>query len=432
MHRVVCLTALLFLACGREADVSNASVAAPRVAAAEPARPAQLARNADERYVAAVRALEAGDLAAAKQSWLALTKSLDQTLLGARLAAAEGDGIGAVRAIESARASWPNQARVFAAAAEIHAAAGRLESAEEEIRAGLEAAGPSPDLSRARGVLALARKSAGRLALEHLLAARAAEPSLEFSARPLAKAHTQLAQSALAEKNGAEAAAHARSAVAACPNDREARRTLAEALAGTGVFDESLALYEALLAEGEPVGIDLSWTALHGATAALVERDRATALARYQRALALGLPRSELGFGATVLAEAATARVEAGLAAYERGELAPARAEFEAALALDPDTLEAHNHLAVVLFRTEQFAAAAEHWSRVLALAREVQVHGLGQAELAFARALHKAGRESEIRALLDEYLERAPAGEWADATRDMLARLEVDARGGK
>ena len=432
MNRLFWLPACLLVACGRDAEVANASAPVPPVAVAEPAHAPQLARNTDERYLAAVRALEAGDLAAAKQSRLAAPEGLDQALLGARLRAAEGDGVAAVRAIEAARASWPDQGRVFATAAEIHAVAGRFESAEDEIRAGLAAGGPSPDLSRARGVLALARKNAGRVALEHLLAARAADPGLEFSARPLAQAHTQLAQHALSEKNAQEAAAHARAAVEAYPTDREARRTLAEALAGAGLFDESLALYEALLAEGEPVGVDLSWTALHGATAALVERDRPKALVRYQRALELGLPRSELGFGATVLAEAATARVDAGLAAYEKGELAAARAEFEAALALDPDALEAHNHLAVVLFRQDEFAAAAEHWSRVLALAQARELTLPEPVHLNLARALHKAGRSAEITPLLDEYLEREPNGAFADATRDMLARLAVESRGGK
>src|SRR5688572_6538699 len=120
--------------------------------------PEQLPRCDDPRYRDAAKLLGSGDVAGAKTLWLTLPASLDAELLGARIHAAGGDDVMAVRAIEAARAGHATQARVYATAAEIHCAGGRLSSAEDEIREGLAMAGPTPDLTRARGVLALCRK----------------------------------------------------------------------------------------------------------------------------------------------------------------------------------------------------------------------------------------------------------------------------------
>jgi len=429
-------------ACGRDhgastppSSASFASKPAPTLPAANTA--VQLARCTDAAYLEAVHAFETGEFAGAKRGWLTLSDGLDANLLGARLRASEGDAVGAVRAIEAARTAYPTQARVYATAAEIYALAGKIESAEHEIRDGLLAAGPTPDLSRARGVLALCREGGARTGLEHLLAARQAEPKLEYCDRPLAQAHVLLGNASLAGQNALEAAAHARAALVALPGDRDARELLADALAAGGDFKASIETYEGLLAELRDSGAQvdaararvettLSWVELRGATAALFAHDRPLAVERYLRARELGVPPSELGFGATVLAEEAGKHVETGLDLYEKADLAAARVEFTQALALDPASLEAHNHLAVVLFKQNEFSAAADHWSRVLQLAREAKIPLPEPTHLNLARALYKSGRAGEVRALLSDYLTREPEGAWAEQTRDMLARFDA------
>jgi Tfp pilus assembly protein PilF len=434
--------AVALCACSRDQNASAPATSAPSAAKLTPAvapvnTAVQLARCTDAAYLAAVRAFEAGDGDQAKRGWLALSDGLDANLLGARIRAGEGDAIGAVRAIEAARAAYPAQGRVFATAAEIYALAGKLESAEHEIRDGLVAAGPTPDLSRARGVLALCREGGARAGLEHLLEARKEEPALEYCNRPLAQAHVLLGNASLSGQNALEAAAHARAALIAMPGDRDARELLADALAAGGEFKTAIETYEGLLAELRDNGakVDaararvettLSWVELRGATAALLAHDRPLAIERYLRARELGVPPSELGFGQNVLAEEASQHVEQGLDAYDKADLSAARDAFSEALRLDPASLEAHNHLAVVLFKQNEFSAAAEHWTRVLQLARELKIPLPEPTHLNLARALYKAGRAGEVRALLTDYLRREPEGAWAEQTRDMLARLDA------
>jgi lipoprotein NlpI len=123
------------------------------------------------------------------------------------------------------------------------------------------------------------------------------------------------------------------------------------------------------------------------------------------------------------------ARIEPGLRAYDAGELAQARAAFEAALLFEPESLEARNHLAVVSFRSSDFEAAAEEWRAVLELARATGIELPEPVHLNLARALYQAGRAGEVREVLERYLAERPGGEHAQATREMLQRLEDEAR---
>lgn len=389
-----------------------------------PAAPPQLVQPADALYVSVSRAIEAGDGAAARRDSLALAPSLHSMLLGARLLALEGDSVGAVRALEAARAARPEQGAVYATAAEIHAAGGRLQSAEDEIRDGLRAAGETPELLRARGVLALCREGGARTGLGHLLAARRAAPGLEFSTHMLAEAYRLLAAAALGEANPQEAVGFAREAFALAPDDAETRELLADALAAQGDFTGALEQYEGLLSSGRDVRAACALMNVRGATAALLESNRELAIARYSRARALGSSDEELGFGANVLEEELRKVLARGVEATERADWTAARAAFEQALRIEPQLLEAHNQLGIALFRLGDHEGAAASWRAVLERAEREALELPDPVHLNLARALYQLGRRDEVKTLLESWLERHGASEHAAATRDMLARL--------
>lgn len=437
-------TLVLFAACGRDSAAPNGV----RADAAKPTSPAtktaaeaqttarkavpQLPRSTDARFVAALEAFGRGDLAGATQLRTAVPDELDFVLLGARISAVSGDEIGAVRAIEAMRARHPDQARVYATAAEIHAAAGRISSAEDEIREGLSHAGPSPDLTRARGVLALCREGGARKGLEHLLAAVAEDPELPYCSLPLAQAHLLLGNAALADKNLVDAVGHARAALKACPDESDATQLLADACAAGGDYERALELYERLLARGLDVRGTLASLCLRAATASLVQPEaRDVAIERYLRARELGLSAEELGFGATVLENEARRRTDLGLAAFEASSFDVAREHLDFARRCTPESVEVLHLSGVVAFKQARFEDAVASWTDVLTFARRDHLELPDPVHLNLARALYKAGRAGEVRAVLERYLSDAPEGEFVAETREMLARLQKDAAAG-
>jgi tetratricopeptide (TPR) repeat protein len=371
----------------------------------------------------AILALEEGDWPEANRSILEIpdAAALDRALLRARLRAAEGDAVGAVRALEAARVDWPDQGRVYATAAEIHAAAGRLESATDEVRRGLEAAGPCPELTRARGVLSLARQGGAALGLEHLLAARAADPELPFTDRALVQAHVLLGRRSMAEERPLEALGHAKAARVVAPDDREALELAAEALEVSGDFGGAIEVYEQLLAAGADVGATLALTSQRGSTAALLGGDRGAALERALRARELGLSAEELGFSATLIEQETEAALERGVERYAAGELDAARAAFERALRCTPDSLEALNHLAVTRLRAGDPAGAARHWQRVVDTAEREDIELPEPVHVHLARALRAADRAADARSVLERYLTARPEGRWVAETSAAL-----------
>ena len=432
-HRVplLCLALALPLlpACGSGSEGETVHARASQAGkASRDLLPPQLPRSGDDQVRAASVALERGDAAAANRLLLALPDEpavrLERSLLRARLLALEGDGVAAVREIEAARDAWPDQASVYATAAELHAMAGRVKSAEDEIRAGLQVAGPTPELTRARGVLALSRPGGAPTGLEHLLAARKEDPELPFCDRPLAQAHLLLGNAALAATSPLEALAHARAGLLCDPAEPELRALLGDAQAASGELDAAIATYAELHAEGRAVQPALESLLLKGATAALVARDRPLALQRWLRARELGVSEEDLGFGATALRDEARREIERGIAAYAEDDLQRAGEAFRRALEYEPDSLAGHNHLAVVLFRQAEFDAAAQAWRWVLetSLARSIELPE--PVHLNLARALRNAGRVTDAREPLEAYLLREPEGAWAAETLEMLARL--------
>ncbi|MDP6539914.1 MAG: hypothetical protein QF410_10265 [Planctomycetota bacterium] len=346
-------------------------------------------------------------------------------LLRARAAALAGDATRVGRRIEAARAVDGADPRVYATAAELHAAAGRLETARAELQRGREACGPTAELLRAQAVVLLCGQGGAAAGLRLLEQARAADPQLPFTARASSQAHLLLGRDALAARAPTEAFDHALRAVALDPGDVDARRFLADVRGARGELEEALAILEELVAEGRPLEAELAMLCRRAALASIVRGERERGLERFVRARDLGLSPEELGSGATILAGAAAAAEEEGLAAYERDDLSVAAERFERALHLDPGRLAARNHLAVVLFRAEDFEGAARHWARVLADARAGGVELPEPVHLNLARALSRSGDADGARAVLAADLERAPDGPWAEESRRALGALD-------
>ncbi len=384
----------------------------------------QAPRLADPRFREAVASFELGEFERAEAQRLTLASGLDVELLGARLSAARGDDIAAVRAIESLRQRFPGEGRVYATAAEIHAAAGRLSSAEEEVREGLALAGPTADLTRARGVLALCREGGARKGLEHLLAALDSVPGLEFTARPLSQAHLLLGNAALAAEKALEAAGHAKAALVAMPGEVEAERLYGDSLAALGEFDKAIDIYEALRTRGVEVQVALITLCTRAATKELLAGRKDAALRRWQRARALGATDEELGFGVAALAKAASERIDAALALHDKGDLDGAKATLTEALAFDPASLEALHHLGVLRYKSADLEGAAEAWSKALEFAYARSLALPEPMHLNLARIHYQREQIPQARAVLERYLAALPEGEFAADTRAMLARL--------
>jgi tetratricopeptide (TPR) repeat protein len=368
----------------------------------------QAPRLADPAFRAAVESFERGDFERARAQQLALAEGLDVELLGARLSAAQGDDIAAVRAIESLRGRFPGEGRVFATAAEIHAAAGRLTSAEDEIREGLALAGPTADLTRARGVLALCRQGGAPKGLEHLLEALDQVPDLEFTRRPLSQAHLLLGNAALAAENAPEAAGHAKAALLALPDELEAQRLLADALAALGEFDSALEAYEQLAKRGVEVRVALASLYARAATADLLATRKERALERWVRARELGATDEELGFGVNALEKAAAAQ-----------------AALQKALRFAPQSLEALHMLGVVKYQSNDLDGAATCWRRAFELASASGEATVEPVHLHLARLHLQRGERERARDVLVSYLTQWPEGEFAASTRELLAQLE-------
>lgn len=405
----------------------GSSLASSRTAerAPSPLLSPQAPRLADPAFRAAVESFERGEFERARAQQLAMAEGLDVELLGARLSAAQGDDIAAVRAIESLRGRFPGEGRVFATAAEIHAAAGRLTSAEDEIREGLALAGPTADLTRARGVLALCRQGGAPKGLEHLLEALDQVPDLEFTRRPLSQAHLLLGNAALAAENAPEAAGHAKAALLALPDELEAQRLLADALAALGEFDSALEAYEQLAKRGVEVRVALASLYARAATADLLATRKERALERWVRARELGATDEELGFGVNALEKAANDAIDAAVAAANKKDPAAAQAALQKALRFAPQSLEALHMLGVVKYQSNDLDGAATCWRRAFELASASGEATVEPVHLHLARLHLQRGERERARDVLVSYLTQWPEGEFAASTRELLAQLE-------
>jgi len=340
------------------------------------------------------RLLEAGEATAAHRAATLVGEipGIEDDLFSARLAAALGDGITALRVLGEASGQSTQDARIHGARAEVYIALGRNAAAADEIRAGLALGRPSPELMRARAMLLLATPGGGCGAIDHLLEARALDPGLPFCDRALSQAHLLCGRKALGEDDPAKALRHARAGAAAW-EDLDLLELEADACSGLGAFEQALRAYARLEASGRNLGDTRAILHHRAATRALVEGDRERALQHYLAARNLGMDAAGLGFGQNVLREAAEAQLDGAIEMGRGGNLEGAHKGILLALDLDPAHSEALEHL--------------------------------GAASLGLARQRRDQGKPGEARALLLDFLARAPEGPWSDDARRFLAGLD-------
>ncbi|MAE27825.1 MAG: hypothetical protein CMJ87_02410 [Planctomycetes bacterium] len=345
-------------------------------------------------------------------------------LYGARLDALEGRPLAWSRRIETARVLAPEDGRVYATAAELHAAAGRLETAQRELERGLLACGVTPELERARGVILLSTPGQATEGLAHLIIAAERAPGLPFMDRALSQGYLLVGNARLGEGDAETALDLARLAVGRDPEEGPARRLLADALAALGQFGESITILEALAQAGEPLEEEAGRMCKRAALAAVLREQRGDALALFRRARDWGLSDEALGTGAHMLRDEAGRLLEAGVEAYGGERHGQARELFREALAFDPESLAIRNHLAVALMRAGEAAEAADLWTAVVERAYELDVDLPEPAHINLAATWTRLGRPSSARLALEEYLDRRPNGEWARETRELLNGL--------
>jgi predicted Zn-dependent protease len=387
------------------------------------APPARSPRPRSPELDALRRAVEFGDVERAR-ALLTHAAPAEARLLRARLALLEDQAVEAMRLLEAAKAEDRSNPETWATAAEVYAARGAFDTAWAEVRAGEAQVGEPPEIRRAKGVCWIARPGGVERGLEHLLAARAADPELPFCDRALAQAHLLAAKKRVQEEDLAQALALVRTSLGYDPRDPDARRLLSDVQAGLGDHEAALAELQALEKDGEPLGAEVALAEKRAGFAALLAKDRARALDHFRRARARGLSDEALSSAAAMLAEEAALRVEQGVRRFRAGELERAEESFRAALSFDPKNLAAQNHLAVARLRAGDAQEAAALWRAVLDAARAERIELPEPVHVNLAQAELLLGREAQARALLERYLSEEPEGPWAAPTRELLARM--------
>jgi len=383
-------------------------------------------RESHPEVLALRTALDRGDVLAAEpvlKSWAARLGA-EGDLLFARFSALEGKQLDVTQYVEGARLVAPTDPRVYATAAELHAAAGRLETARDEIRRGVEACGLSPELLRAQGWIQLCTPNGAQRGLELLQRALSYDAELPFTARALGQAHLLLGKQALAGRRPKAALEHVRHSLESDPEDLDAQLFFADTLAAAGEFPDAVRVLEELQREGYGREAELALMYKRAAMAELLLKRRDQALEYFRLAREAGLSDEELGSGTEVLQAAALEAVEAGQKALRAGELETARLRFEHALRYDSEYLIARHSLALVLFQERQYLPAATHWRQVLTQAAEENLVLPDPIHIFLAKALYAADEKLAARAVLTEYIERKPDGGWVEQTRDLLSEL--------
>ena len=394
--------------------------------AADPAR--WPARSSDPRVVAARAALDEGrlDLARGLVEQAQGAAGFEGPLLRARLAFLAGDELGARRALEEARRGAPGDPRVSATAAELAAAAGHLEEADELLRAGLrEAGGALPELLRARGVTLICTPGLARSGLELLERAVAADPELPFVGRALGQAHLIAAKELLhaGDRDGALAAVER--SLEHDPAEVEARRLRAEVLLALGEWGRAIGEYRTLIDEGQPLEVEAATYAKNAGFWAMAQGERELALSYYRLALEWGLPRAELGTGESVLIEAAADLAERAADTLAAGDSDAALGLVEEALELDPESLLTWFTKGCVHKERDEPELVVAAWQRVIASARAQGLDLPQPVHILLAEVQGVAlGRFDDARRTLEGYLLLEPHGAWIDDTRALLEKL--------
>jgi tetratricopeptide (TPR) repeat protein len=388
-------------------------------------------RSNDPRVVAAREALDGNrlDLARGLVEQAAPLVGTEGPLLRARLAVLDGQEFEAQTLIEEARRMDPADPRVYATAAELHAAAGRLAEADREIRRGVEACGPpGPELARARGVHLISTPGNARAGLELLLGAQGQDPDLPFLGRAMGQAHMLVSKGHLARGEFDEALLSIELSLASDPDDLESRRLRADVLMALSEWGQAIGIYEELMREGMPLGAELAVYCKNAGFYAMITERRKTALHYFSRALELGLPPSEFGHGRDLLLEESDRLVGEAVTVLSGGDEVGALEVLKKSLLFDPESLAAHNYAGHAHKALGQFEDAAREWNWVLDTGRlrKVELPGPVHLDLAKVQALG-LGNFEEARATLEAYMTFEPTGEYREQTRQLLDSLPED-----
>lgn len=417
-------TLLLSIGCGgSEVEGGEESQSASQ---AEKAPMRLVERDRSEAANALRKALDLGELGEIDDLFEAArpTLGVEALLLDARLYALYGRDLNVTPKIEEARAEAPEDPRVYATSAELHAASGRLDTARAEIRRGLDACGSAPELLRAQAFVQLSQQGGAERGLALLVQALQYDADLPFCARAKAQAHLLLAKKAMSERRTKTALEQVELSLASDPFDIDARLFFADALAANGEFPDAVSVLEQLETDGEDRGGELALMYKRAAMAELLLRQRDRAIEYFRLARESGLSDEELGTGADILNTAATQAMEEGVKAFAQDDLDAARVHFERALGLDNGLLVCHSQLAVVLFRQGKNLPAATHWRTVLDVSIEEELDLPDPVHIFLAKALYAADEKLAAKAALEAYLEREPEGRWREQTEALLGEL--------
>lgn len=269
---------------------------------------------------------------------------VEEPLLRARMSFLEGNEAEWLGFVEKARAIDPKDPRSYATSVEIYAAMGRLEAAGAELQRGAIAAGSvaTPELQRARGVVAIVTQGGAKIGLSLLEAAYRADEGLPFIARPLGQAYYLMAQAASGEGQPELAMERVEQSLRFDPEDVDVRQSYGELLIGVRQdFVAGLDVLEQLYLEGQPIGVELARHHWQAGLIAQVQGERGAARKHYLRAKELGASEVETGTARTFLREESEGALGRAVAAASLGEdhsVRAAIAEF-VALRTDPDEI---------------------------------------------------------------------------------------------
>ena len=109
-----------------------------------------------------------------------------------------------------------------------------------------------------------------------------------------------------------------------------------------------------------------------------------------------------------------------GTLELQRGNLPGARDALQKAAAIDPKSARAHNGLGVIAMKTGERDEAFTHWKQAVALAPDDF-----DALYNLATELESAGRHDEAKPYLEQFAQRAPAGQYAPDIARVKRMLE-------
>ena len=302
---------------------------------------------------------------------------VEEPLLRARMSFLEGNEAEWLAWVEKARAIDPKDPRSYATSVEIYSAMGRLEAARSELQRGAAAAGSvvTPELQRARGVLAIVTPGGAKPGLSFLEAAYRADEGLPFIARPLGQAYYLMAQAAFAEDQAELAMERMENSLRFDPEDMDARQFYGKLLIGVRQdFVAGLDVLEQLYQEGQPIGVELARHHWQAGLIAQVQDESGAARKHYLRAKELGASEVETGTARTFLREESESALGRALAAASLGEDGTVRAAIAEFVALRTGPEEiARKEVALTLIGEADLALGEGRMEAATGLIAEVQ-----------------------------------------------------------